>query len=155
PEPQEPLPLKPEYVEVIRNAMIGVNKSGTGAPAFGNADYSVAGKTGTAQVVGLKANEKYNAAKVAEHLRDNALFIAFAPADHPTIALAMVLENAGFGGAAAGPIARRVMDYWIKGVYPTDKDIAGVQAAQAPAPIEPPVPIALATNIRMGTNHAP
>jgi len=154
-EHQDPIPLKPEHVEVIRNAMIGVNRSGTGFPAFGSADYLVAGKTGTAQVVGLKANEKYNAAKVAEHLRDNALFIAYAPADNPTIAVAMVVENAGFGGAAAGPIARRVMDYWIKGLYPTDKDIAGVQAGTATGPMEPPVPIALATNVRMGTNHAP
>ena len=155
PEPMTPLPLKPEYVEVIRHAMVGVNKEGTGAPAFANAGYDVGGKTGTAQVVGLKAGEKYNAAKVAEHLRDHALFIAFAPADHPTIALAMVVENAGFGGQNAAPIARRVMDYWIKGLYPTDKDIPGVQAATATAPLEPPVPIALARNVRMGTNHPP
>ena len=155
PNPLAPLHLNPDYVEVIRNAMIGVNKEGTGAQAFANTGYVSAGKTGTAQVVGLKSNEKYNAAKVAEHLRDNALFISFAPADHPTIALAMVLENAGFGGQNAAPIARRVMDYWIKGVYPTDKDIAAVQAGVALAPIEPPVPIAAATNIRLGTDHAP
>ncbi|HYP31264.1 MAG TPA: penicillin-binding transpeptidase domain-containing protein, partial [Burkholderiaceae bacterium] len=155
PEPMEPLQLKPEYVEVIRHAMVGVNKEGTGALAFAGAGYEAGGKTGTAQVVGLKAGEKYNAAKVAEHLRDHALFIAFAPADHPTIALAMVLENAGFGGQNAAPIARRVLDYWIKGLYPTDKDIAGVQAGTATAPLEPPVPIALATNVRMGTSHAP
>ena len=155
PEPMEPLQLKPEYVEVIRHAMVGVNKEGTGALAFAGAGYEAGGKTGTAQVVGLKAGEKYNAAKVAEHLRDHALFIAFAPADHPTIALAMVLENAGFGGQNAAPIARRVLDYWIKGLYPTDKDIAGVQAGTATVPLEPPVPIALATNVRMGTIHAP
>jgi len=155
PEPMTPLALNPDYVEVIRHAMVGVNKEGTGALAFAHADYEAGGKTGTAQVVGLKAGEKYNAAKVAEHLRDHALFISFAPADHPTIALAMVLENAGFGGQNAAPIARRVMDYWIKGLYPTDKDIAGVQAGTATAPLEPPVPIALATNVRMGTIHAP
>jgi penicillin-binding protein 2 len=155
PEPMSPLPLDPGYVDVIRNAMVGVNKEGTSQAAFVNAGYVSGGKTGTAQVVGLKANEKYNAAKVAEHLRDNALFIAFAPADHPTIALAMVLENAGFGAQNAAPIARRVFDYWLKGVYPTDKDIAGVQAGTATAPLEPPVPISLATNIRLGTEHAP
>jgi len=155
PEAMTPLPLKPEYVEVIRHAMVGVTKEGTGAPAFAGAGYDAGGKTGTAQVVGLKAGEKYNAAKVAEHLRDHALFVAFAPADHPTIALAMVLENAGFGGQNAAPIARRVADYWIKGLYPTDKDIAGVQAGTATAPLEPPVPIALAKNVRMGTSHPP
>ncbi|HEX4511720.1 MAG TPA: penicillin-binding protein 2 [Burkholderiaceae bacterium] len=154
PEAQDPLPLNPAFVEVIRNAMQGVIKEGTAASAFVGVDYLAAGKTGTAQVVALKANEKYNAAKVAEHLRDNALFIAFAPADHPTIALAMVLENAGFGGANAAPIARRVLDYWIDGLYPTDKDIAAVQAASATAPVEPPVPVAQARNVRLGTESA-
>ena len=93
PTPLEPLKLNPEFVEVIRNAMVGVNKEGTGAAAFANAGYESGGKTGTAQVAGIKANEKYNAAKVAEYLRDNALFISFAPADQPTIAIAMVVEN--------------------------------------------------------------
>ncbi|HEX7638054.1 MAG TPA: penicillin-binding protein 2, partial [Burkholderiaceae bacterium] len=157
PEAVPPLNLNPEYVDVVRRAMVGVtnDRAGTGYAAFLGAGYVAGGKTGTAQVVGVKAGEKYNAAKLAEHLRDNALFIAFAPADHPTIALAMVLENAGWGAQNAAPIARRVLDYWIKGLYPTDKDIAGVQAGTAIAPLEPPVPIALATNIRMGTNHAP
>jgi penicillin-binding protein 2 len=155
PAPLAPLALNPEYVEVIRNAMIGVNREGTGAAAFLNAGYVSAGKTGTAQVADIKANEKYNAAKVAEHLRDNALFISFAPADHPTIAIAMVVENVGFGAQYAGPIARRVMDYWIKGVYPTDEDIAAVQAGTPGPPKTEAVPVALATNIRLGTNHAP
>ena len=157
PAPLTPLPLKPEYVDVIRNAMVGVNKEppGTGAKAFANAGYTSGGKTGTAQVVGIKANEKYSASKVAENLRDNALFIAFAPADHPTIAVAMVLENAGWGADSAAPIARRVLDYWIKGIYPTDKDIAAVQGGNAGGPpLEPGVPIAQATNIRLGTPHA-
>ena len=156
PTPLEPIKLNPDYVEVIRNAMVGVNKEGTGAKAFANAGYISGGKTGTAQVVGIKANEKYSAAKVAEQLRDNALFIAFAPADHPTIAVAMVLENAGWGADSAAPIARRVLDYWIKGIYPTDKDIAAVQGGNAGGPpLEPGVPIAQATNIRLGTNHSP
>jgi penicillin-binding protein 2 len=158
PAPLARLPLNPEFVEVIRNAMVGVNKEppGTGAKAFAGAGYVSGGKTGTAQVVGIKANEKYSAAKVAEQLRDNALFIAFAPADHPTIAVAMVLENAGWGADSAAPIARRVLDYWIKGIYPTDKDIAAVQGGNAGGPpLEPGVPIAQATNIRLGTNHSP
>ncbi len=156
PTPLEPLKLNPAFVDVIRNAMVGVNREGTGAKAFANAGYVSGGKTGTAQVVGIKANEKYSAAKIAEQLRDNALFIAFAPADHPTIAVAMVLENAGWGADSAAPIARRVLDYWIKGIYPTDKDIAAVQGGNAGGPpLEPGVPIAQATNIRLGTNHSP
>ena len=157
PTPLSPLPLNPEYVDVVRNAMVGVNRdaAGTGYAAFLNAGYVSGGKTGTAQVVGIKANEKYNAATVAEHKRDNALFIAFAPADHPTIAVAMVVENVGFGAQYAGPIARRVMDYWIKGVYPTDEDIATVQAGVGGAPKFAAVPISQATNIRLGTNHSP
>jgi penicillin-binding protein 2 len=155
PKPLAPLNLNPDYVEVIRHAMVGVNKEGTGAAAFLNAGYESGGKTGTAQVVGIKANEKYNASKVAEYQRDNALFIAFAPADHPTIAIAMVIENVGFGAQYAGPIARRVMDYWIKGIYPTDEDIAAVQVGTAGPPKTQGVPIAQATNIRLGTNHSP
>jgi penicillin-binding protein 2 len=158
PTPLAPLPLNPEYVDVVRKAMVGVNNDpagGTGYAAFLNAGYVSGGKTGTAQVVGIKANEKYNASKVSEYQRDNALFIAFAPADHPTIAIAMVVENVGFGAQYAGPIARRVMDYWIKGIYPTDEDIAAVQAGTAGPPKTQGVPIAQATNIRLGTNHSP
>jgi len=155
PVPLEPLKLNPDYVEVIRHAMVGVNKEGTGAAAFLNAGYESGGKTGTAQVVGIKANEKYNASKVAEYQRDNALFIAFAPAEQPTIAIAMVVENVGFGAQYAGPIARRVMDYWIKGIYPTDEDIAAVQAGTPGPPKTAGVPVSQATNIRLGTNHAP
>ena len=156
PTPLEPLKLNPEFVEVIRNAMVGVNKEGTGAQAFAGAGYVSAGKTGTAQVASIKANEKYNAAKVSEYLRDNALFISFAPADKPTIAIALVVENvSGFGAQYAGPVARRVMDYWIKGVYPTDEDIASVQAGIGGPPKTAAVPISLATNIRLGTNHSP
>jgi penicillin-binding protein 2 len=155
PTPLEPLKLNPEFVEVIRNAMVGVNREGTGAAAFLNAGYVSGGKTGTAQVVGIKANEKYNASKVSEYQRDNALFIAFAPADKPTIAIAMVVENVGFGAQYAAPIARRVMDYWIKGVYPTDEDIAAVQVGTAGPPKSAAVPISLATNIRLGTDHSP
>ena len=155
PTPLAPLNLNPDFVEVVRRAMVGVNKEGTGAAAFLNAGYESGGKTGTAQVVGIKANEKYNASKVAEYQRDNALFIAFAPAEHPTIAIAMVVENVGFGAQYAGPIARRVMDYWIKGIYPTDEDIAAVQAGTAGPPKTLGVPVAQATNIRLGTNHSP
>jgi penicillin-binding protein 2 len=146
----ESLPLDPKSVEVIRRAMAGVNKEGTSAPAFVGALYESAGKTGTAQVVGIKQGEKYSASRTPERFRDNALFIAFAPVENPTIALALVVENGGFGAQAAAPIARRVIDYWLAGLYPQDEDIAAVQQGLATAPIKPPQPVATAPNVRIG-----
>jgi penicillin-binding protein 2 len=140
-QPLAPVPIKPEHMAVIRNAMVGVNIEGTSATAFRGAGYVSAGKTGTAQVVGIKANEKYSASKVAEHLRDHALYIAFAPADAPRVAVALIVENAGFGAQSAAPIARRVFDYVLQGLYPVDEDIAAVQAGTATAPVKPPRPI--------------
>ncbi len=109
------IPLKPKNLEVVKRAMIDVNREGTGARAFAGAGYMSAGKTGTAQVVALKQNEKYDEKRVAEHLRDHALFIAFATAENPTIALAVLVENAGFGARAAAPVARQVLDYYLLG----------------------------------------
>jgi penicillin-binding protein 2 len=145
-EPLAPVPIKPEHLAVIRNAMVGVNREGTSAAAFRGAEYVAGGKTGTAQVVGLKADEKYSASKIAEHLRDHALFIAYAPAEDPRIAVALVVENAGFGAQAAAPIARRVFDYWLTQRYPTDEDIAAVQQGQAPTPLKPPKPVDVAAS---------
>jgi penicillin-binding protein 2 len=117
PEPLRDLQLKPAHVEVIRNAMVGVNKEGTGARAFAGAEYVSAGKTGTAQVFSYKGAE-HKTATMAAHLRDHALFIAYAPADKPTIALAILVENGGFGAQAAAPIARQVLDYYLLGKKP-------------------------------------
>jgi penicillin-binding protein 2 len=117
PQPTRDLGLKPEHVEVIRNAMVGVNKEGTGARAFAGAEYVSAGKTGTAQVYSLKGAD-YKAGSVKHELRDHALFIAFAPADQPKIALAVLVENGGFGAQAAAPIARQVLDYYLLGKRP-------------------------------------
>jgi len=94
-----------------------------------------AGKTGTAQVYTVKQNEKYNAANIDERMRDHALFVAFAPADDPKVALAMVVENAGFGAQNAAPIARRVFDFVLTGQYPAQEDIEAVQKGQATRPI--------------------
>jgi len=113
-EPTHTVPLKPEHLATIRNALVGVNREGTSARAFAGAAYSSGGKTGTAQVFSLKG-EKYVASKVSERLRDHAWFIAYAPADKPTIALAVLVENGGFGAAAAAPIARQVLDYYLLG----------------------------------------
>ena len=123
-----------ENIAVIQKALVGVNIEGTGANAFRGAPYVAAGKTGTAQVFTVKQNEKYSAARTAERLRDHALYMAYAPADKPTIALAMVVENAGFGGAAAAPIARRVFDYWLLGKKPSPEDLAAVRKGVAAAP---------------------
>lgn len=132
------LTAKPANIAVIRNALVGVNTEGTGATAFRGAGYVAAGKTGTAQVVTVKQNEKYDAAKLSERYRDHALYMAFAPAQDPQIALAMVVENAGWGGAAAAPIARRVFDYWLMQQYPSEQDLAAVQVGQAQTPLGTP-----------------
>ncbi len=141
-EPIGQLQLSPENLDVIKRAMIGVNIEGTSATSFVGAQYVSAGKTGTAQVYTVKQNEKYNAATVDERMRDHALFIAFAPADEPKVALAMVVENSGFGAQNAAPIARRVFDFVILGQYPSEEDIAAVQKGQATRPIGKPRDIA-------------
>ena len=141
-EPIGQLPLLPENLDVIKRAMIGVNIEGTSASSFVGAQYVSAGKTGTAQVYTVKQNEKYNAATVDERMRDHALFIAFAPADEPKVALAMVVENSGFGAQNAAPIARRVFDFVILGQYPSEEDIAAVQKGQATRPIGKPRDVA-------------
>jgi len=135
----EPLPLKPEHVDVIRNAMHGVTLEGTSARVFAGAGYTSGGKTGTAQAIGLRAGEKYSSVKGDEHKRDHALYVAFAPVENPTIALAVIVENAGWGSGSAAPIARRVFDYWLLGQYPNDEDMAAVRKGQAMAPIGKPL----------------
>ena len=133
---------KPANIAVIKKAMVGVNIEGTGASAFRGALYTSGGKTGTAQVIQIKANEKYSASKIDERHRDHALFTAFAPADDPKIALAIIVENAGFGGLNSAPIARRVLDYWLLNQYPSVEDMAAVQKAQATTPIGKPRAVA-------------
>jgi len=105
---------------------------------FAGAGYLSGGKTGTAQAVTIGQKEKYNAGKLEEHQRDHALYIAFAPADDPKIAIAAVVENAGFGAASAAPITRRVFDYWLMGLYPSEEDLAAVRKGQAGPPIGKP-----------------
>jgi penicillin-binding protein 2 len=136
------LAAKPENIAVIRNALVGVNIEGTSARAFQGAGYTSGGKTGTAQVIAIKANEKYNAALIDERHRDHALYMAYAPAEDPKIALAMVVENAGFGAQNAAPIARRIFDYWLMALYPNEQDIAAVRKGQASAPLGKPRPAA-------------
>jgi len=124
-----------DHIAVVRNGLVGVVTSGTSAQVFAGAGYQSAGKTGTAQAVTIGQKDKYNASKLAEYQRDHALYMAYAPADAPKIALAVVVENAGFGAVAAAPIARRVFDYWLLGQYPNEDDIAATQKGQSGRPI--------------------
>lgn len=111
--------FKPEHLQEIRAAMVDVLRpGGTAAAAGAGANYQIAGKTGTAQVVSMKQNERYDASRVKMRLRDHALFVAFAPADKPRIALAVLVENGGHGGSTAAPIARKVFDYYLLGRKP-------------------------------------
>ena len=132
------LDYKPEHLQVIRNGLVGVTTGGTSTQVFAGAAYTSAGKTGTAQAVTIGQKDKYNAAKLAEHQRDHALYMAFAPAENPRIAVAAIVENAGFGAAHAAPIVRRVFDYWLLGQYPSVEDIAATQKGQSSRPIGTP-----------------
>ena len=111
--------LNPENIAIIKKAMVEVNVSGTSTAAFKGAGYVTGGKTGTSQVFSLNSKE-YKHSSTAEFLRDHALYIAFAPADKPTIVIAMVVENAGFGAQWAAPIARKALDYYIEGKWPKE-----------------------------------
>jgi len=103
----------------VREGMLDVMRpGGTAVVAAAGAAYAIAGKTGTAQVVGIKQGARYDESKLARHHRDHALFIAYAPADDPKIAIAVLVENGGHGGGTAAPIARAVMDYYLTGKRP-------------------------------------
>ena len=138
-EPAEDLGYKPEHSAVIRRALVGVTQEGTSARVFAGAGYLSGGKTGTAQAVTIGQKEKYNGSKMEEFQRDHALYMAFAPADNPKIALAVIVENAGWGAGVAAPIARRVFDYALLGQYPNDEDMAAVRKGAAAAPIGKPL----------------
>jgi penicillin-binding protein 2 len=113
------LNINPKDLDLVRRAMVAVTQpGGTAVYASLGAPYKIAGKTGTAQVVAMKQGEKYDAKKVDERLRDHAWFIAYAPADKPRIALAVLVENGGHGGGTAAPIARKVLDYYLLGKIP-------------------------------------
>ena len=132
------LAYKPEHVAMIKRALASVTQDGTSARVFAGAGYLSAGKTGTAQAVSIGQKDKYNASKLEEHQRDHSLYMAFAPVDAPQVALAVVVENAGFGAAHAAPIARRVFDYLLMGQYPSEEDMAAVQKGLAASPIGKP-----------------
>ena len=111
---QPPPPVNEKNIKLIQDAMTDVTQDG-GTAAFLGKDiaYKIAAKTGTAQVFSLKGQE-YDEENLPERLKDHALFIAYAPAERPKIALAVIVENGGHGGSTAGPIAKQVFDYYIK-----------------------------------------
>jgi penicillin-binding protein 2 len=133
-----PLALDPAHVQVVTQAMHGVTQEGTSTRIFLGAEYASGGKTGTAQAVGVRQNEKYDKNRIEDYLRDHSLYTAFAPLENPQIAVAIIVENAGFGAAAAAPIVRRVLDYVLTGRYPSTEDIVAVQQGTAAAPIGTP-----------------
>jgi len=138
-KPEFTINLNPEHVALVKSAMVAVTQpGGTAAMAGAGAAYAFAGKTGTAQVVGIKQGAKYDASQLSERNRDHAWFIAFAPADKPKIAIAVLVENGGHGGTVAAPIARKMMDYYLLGKVPATapspiKAQSGVAAAQTSA----------------------
>jgi len=111
-EASHQIPLKAEHIQAVKRALADVTVSGTARQAFAGAPYQTAGKTGTAQVYSLKGG-KYLSSAIDERLRDHALFMAFAPLKDPKIAIAVLVENAGWGGGVAAPIARKVFDEWL------------------------------------------
>lgn len=137
-----PAPINMGYkqsnVDAVKRGMVAVVTGGTGRGVFGGAAYLSGGKTGTAQAVSIGQKEKYNASRLAEYQRDHSLYIAYAPAEDPKIAVAVIVENAGFGAAAAAPMARRIMDYWLLGNYPSEADMAAMRVGKAGAPIGTP-----------------
>ena len=116
--------VNPAYWTLAKEGMHRVmfGARGTARKVFAGAKYQAAGKSGTAQVYSLKVNETYNAHRIPEHLRDHALFIAYAPYDKPKIALAIVLENGGGGSSNGGAVARKILDYYLEGINSTELD---------------------------------
>ncbi|WP_339721549.1 penicillin-binding protein 2 [uncultured Paraglaciecola sp.] len=113
---RRPIAIKDEYNwDIVLDAMYGtVNRKGSARAAFKGAHYISAGKTGTAQLVTIAQDEKYDAEKLSKKNRDNAMYVGYAPYDKPQIAVTVVLENAGHGGAEAAPIARKMMDNYFR-----------------------------------------
>ncbi|WP_395822552.1 penicillin-binding protein 2 [Collimonas sp.] len=133
------IPLKQENIEFIKKAMVGVTREGTGKAIFAGAGYESGGKTGTAQVLGIKQGEKYDKRHNGTRLADNAWYVGFAPADKPRIAIAVIVENGGWGASTAAPIVRKAMDYYLLGKRP---GVAGKTAALAVGPADNTEPAA-------------
>jgi penicillin-binding protein 2 len=110
----------PYYWTVIEKAMEDVlhGPKGTARGSAAGASYRYAGKSGTAQVFSVAQDEEYEAEDVPEHLRHHALFVAYAPAENPEIAIAVVVEHGGGGSTSAAPVARKVLDAYMQSYKP-------------------------------------
>lgn len=128
------LDVEQEYIDAVHRGMFGVTQKGTSRRAFAGVEYNSAGKTGTAQASSVPQGQRYDPMKLEEYKRDHSLYIAFAPLENPQIAIAVIVENAGTGAESAAPIARRAMDYYLLGLYPSAEDIKAVQAGYAGVP---------------------
>jgi penicillin-binding protein 2 len=117
PDPLPPVPVDAMQFEHAVEAMVAVmhGARGTARAAGQGSAWTIAGKTGTAQVIGIAQGEVYKAEEIEERHRDHALFIAFAPAEAPRIAVSVLVENGGSGSGAAAPVARQVIDTWLSG----------------------------------------
>ena len=123
--------ITPAHLAAVREGMMDVMRpGGTASAAAAGAPYTIAGKTGTAQVVGIKQGARYDESRVARQHRDHALFIAYAPAEDPKIAVAVMVENGGHGGSTAAPIARAVFDYYLTGKRPGNMKLEANDATE-------------------------
>lgn len=111
-EPEYTVDVAQEHIDLVKAALAEVNAKGTARRIFAGTNYDSAGKTGTAQVFSLKGT-KYKAEALNKRLHDHALYMGFAPVENPQIAVALIVENGGWGSSVAAPIARKVFDYWL------------------------------------------
>ncbi|AHG63006.1 penicillin-binding protein 2 [Advenella mimigardefordensis] len=111
-QPDYQIPVSQASIRLVKDALVDVTRRGTARRSFAGAAYDSAGKTGTAQVFSLKGS-KYNSRNLKRNLWDHALYMGFAPANEPKIAVALIVENGGWGASIAAPIARKVFDYWL------------------------------------------
>ena len=131
PPPTSTLRITPAHLAAVREGMMDVMRpGGTAAASAAGAPFTIAGKTGTAQVVGIKQGARYDARRLAREHRDHALFIAYAPADNPTIVVAVMVENGGSGSGTAAPVARAVFDYYLTGKRPGAMNLEPNDAAE-------------------------
>ncbi|WP_411852185.1 penicillin-binding protein 2 [Stenotrophomonas sp. LGBM10] len=117
--PTKPISPNASNLQAVREGMMGTMRpGGSGARAAAGAPYTIAGKTGTAQVISRRGTAAVNPKSLPLHLRHRSLFVGFAPAENPVIALAIAVEGGGYGGSAAAPIARKLFDAWLLGKMP-------------------------------------
>ena len=135
----EPLPFRPEDVDADPQRAVRRDPGRHVARVVHRRrTTTAAARPAPSQAVAANKNEKYNAARIEERKRDHALYIAAAPIEAPTVALAVIVENAGWGSDSAAPIARRVFDYLLLGQYPSEEDMAAMREGKAKAPIGTP-----------------